>query len=150
MSVFNLLNAALYNRLAGTALTTLLAGGTAGPFGGTAGPAVYYEQAPDDAPLPYVVYSYQAGPTEPQRTRHRDPEALVFARAYAASAAQAGTIDAAIDGLLHGKPLSVSGYSNYWIGRERSLSSVEIDAALQKTWMVGALYDVRLDKTPTP
>lgn len=141
MSVFNVLNQALYSRLAaGTALTSLL-------HGGTAGSAVYFEQAPDAAALPYVVFSYQAGPTEPQRSPHRDPEALVYVRGYAARAAQAGSIDAAIDGLLHMQPLTVTGYSNYWIGRTQSISNVEIDAAAQKTWTAGALYDVRLDKS---
>lgn len=140
MSVFNPLNAALYSRLAGgTALTALLAGGTAAP-------SIYFQQAPDEAALPYVVFSYQSGPTEPQRTRHRDPEALVFVRGYAAESAQAGTIDAQVDALLHAQPLTVTGYTNYWIGRTQSLSDVEIDAAQQKTWMAGALYDVRLDR----
>lgn len=136
MSVFNPLNTALFGRLAGgTALVAAL--------GGT---AIYYQQAPDDAALPYVVFSYQSGPTEPQRTRHRDPEALVFVRGYAARPAQAGTIDALVDALLHARTLTVTGYTNYWIGRTQSLSDVEIDAAQQKTWMAGALYDVRLDK----
>lgn len=137
MSVFNLLNSALYARLAGgTALT--------GALGGT---AIYYQMAPDAQPLPYVVFSYQSGPTEPQRTRHRDPEALVYVRAYAANPALAGTLDALIDARLHAQPLTVTGYTNYWLGRTQSFAGVEGDPAEQKTWNAGAVYDIRLDKT---
>lgn len=137
MSVFNVLNAALYSRLSGgTALTAAL--------GGT---AIYYQLAPDDAELPYVVWSYQFGPNEPQRTRHRDPESLVYVRAYAAQAAQAGSIDATVDALLHAQPLTVTGYTNYWIGRTQSIANVEIDAAQVKTYSAGALWDIRLDKS---
>ena len=47
MSVFNALNAGIYTTLAaGTALT--------GALGGT---AIYYQQAPEAAALPYVVFS---------------------------------------------------------------------------------------------
>ena len=136
MSVFNVLNQALFTRLStGTALTTAL--------GGT---AIYYQLAPDDAALPYVVWSYQFGPNEPQRTRHRDPEALVYVRGYAAKANQAGSIDAAVDALLHARPLTVTGYTNYWIGRTQSIADVEVDDAQFKTYSAGALYDIRVDK----
>lgn len=136
MSVFNVLNAAIWTRLStGTALTTAL--------GGT---AIYYQVAPDDIALPYVVWSYQFGPTEPQRTRHRDPEALVYVRAYADDAAQAGQIDAQIDLLLHARPLTVTGYTNYWIGRTQSIADLEIDETQFKTYSAGALYDIRVDK----
>lgn len=136
MSVFNLLNSAIWSRLSsGTELT--------GALGGT---AIYYQIAPDDAALPYVVWSFQAGPTEPQRTAHRDPEALVYVRAYADDAAEAGRIDAHIDTLLHGRPLTVTGYTNYWIGRTESISNVEIDDPQFKTYSAGALYDLRIDR----
>lgn len=136
MSVFNVLNSAIYSRLAGgTALT--------GALGGT---AIYYQIAPDDKALPYVVWSYQYGPTEPQRTAHRDPEALVYVRAYADDAQEAGRIDAHIDTLLHGRPLTVTGYTNYWMGRTESISNVEIDDPQFKTYSAGALYDCRLDR----
>lgn len=137
MSIYNLLNAAIYSRLSsGTALTAAL--------GGT---AIYYQIANDDASLPYVVWSYQAGPTEPQRTRHRDPEALVYVRAYTDDAAEAGRIDAHIDALLHARPLTVTGYTNYWIGRTESISNVEVDETQFKTYSAGALWDIRLDRT---
>lgn len=137
MSVFNVLNSAIFSRLSGgTALTTAL--------GGT---AIYYQVAPDERALPYVVWSFQSGPTEPQRTRHRDPEALVYVRAYADDAAEAGRIDAHIDSLLHARPLTVTGYTNYWIGRTQSIADVEIDETQFKTYSAGALYDLRLDRT---
>ena len=137
MSVFGVLNTAIYQRLAGgTALT--------GALGGT---AIYYQMAPDAQALPYVMWSYQSGPIEPQRTRHRDPEALVYVRAYANDAAEAGVLDGYIDALLHAQPLTVTGYKNYWIGRTQSIANVEGDPAEQKTFSAGAIYDIRLDKT---
>lgn len=134
---FNLLNAAVHSRLTGgTALTAILAGGTASP-------SVYFAQAPDDAVLPYVVFSWQSGPIETNDSPHRNPNGLLYVRGYAAHPAQAGTIDAQIDTLLHMSPLTVSGYTNFWIARETPVSDFEIDDAQVKTWNAGALYRTR-------
>jgi hypothetical protein len=137
MSIFNILNSAIYTRLAaGTALTTAL--------GGT---AIYYQLAPDNAALPYVVWSYQAGPTEPNRTHHRDPEALIYIRAYADDAAEAGRLDAAIDAALRTTPPAVAGYSNRWFSRNESIAAPpNIDETQFKTYNAGAIWAIGLDK----
>jgi hypothetical protein len=139
MSAFNALNTAIYSTLSGgTALTALLAGTT----------SVYYLQAPDAATFDYVVWNWQAGPTDDNETAKRAVGGLAFVRTYSAtSAARAGSIDAQIDALLHGKTLTVSGWANFWTAREESLSLVETDEAGRQTFMAGATYRVRLGKS---
>lgn len=136
MSVHNVLNAALYSTLSGgTALTALLAGTT----------SVYFEQAPDDAALPYVVWNYQGGGDD-NKSPHRTKQIVAFVRGYNQTGpALAGSIDAQIDALLHRQALTVSGWANYWTAREQDLSAVETDAANVKTWMSGGYYRVRLE-----
>lgn len=138
MSIFNALGAALYSKLQGTSgLTTLLAGTT----------AIYNQMAPDDASLDYVVFNVQAGGDD-NTSAHRTKNLVVFVRGYSsAGAAKAGTIDAQIDTALHMVPLSISGWANFWLARERDLEAVEVDAAKNKTWMRGGYYRVRAEKT---
>ena len=134
MSVQNELNAALYSTLTGgTALTSLLAGTT----------SVYFLQAPEDATLPYVVYSYQAGGAEnvtPSDMRSQ----LVYTRGYASTPALAGSIDAQISSLLHRQTLSVSGWANFWTAREEDFILVENPPDKSPIYMSGASYRIRL------
>jgi len=135
MSVFNALNSAIYGKLAGgTALTALLSG-----------TAIYYLQAPPEAVLDYVVWSYQGGGDE-NLTPNRTKNLMVFVRGYSsAGPAKAGSIDAQVDALLHLKSVSASGWTNFWLARETDVATVEYDAANVPTWMSGAMYRVRLD-----
>jgi hypothetical protein len=137
MSVFNPLNAAIYSRLVGgTALMALLADST----------SVYYQQAPDDATLDYVVFSLQGGGDE-NLTPHRTKNLLVFVRGYSrTSGAKAGQIDAAADALLHGIELTVTGWQNFWLHRGDDQALVETDQAGHKTHMAGGFYRIRLTK----
>jgi hypothetical protein len=113
--------------------------------GGTASPSVYHLQAPKDAALDYVVFSHQGGGDE-NLTGNRTKNLLVFARGYSSTGpAKAGSIDAQIDVLLHLKPLTVSGWGNFWLAREEDFELVEFDSARVPTWMAGAMYRVRLD-----
>jgi hypothetical protein len=124
------LNTAIYSQLAGTYTT--------------AGTKVYYLQAPDNAALPYIVFDYVADLDE-NYTANRTKNDVLFIRAYGTTPAQAGTIDAQIDGRLHAVTLSVSGYTNFWTRRENAYSLSESDASGRKTYMAGADYRVRLD-----
>lgn len=126
------LNTALYSRLGGTATA--------------AGSAVYFLAAPDDAVLPYIVWDYTADRDE-NDTPNRTKNDVVYIRAYAATHAVAGSIDGQIDTLLHMKPLTVTGWGNFWIARENGYSLPETDEAGRKTYMVGSEYRVRLDMT---
>lgn len=137
MTAYGAVNTALYSRLAGDAtLTAMLSGGTAVP-------SVYVESAPDNAVLPFVIFSHQSG-TELSETAHRDPEELLYVRAYASTPSQAGSIDARLDTLLHLQPLTVSGWNNIWLARLTDISMIEEDPALIRTWSAGALYRSRL------
>ena len=135
MSVYNVLNAAIYSKLTGgTALTAILSGGTA---------SIYGKQATDGAALPYVVFSPVAG--GPLNICPADMRDMVyFVRGYSLSDAGAGSIDAQISSLLHGGSLSVSGYTNYNIVREQDFSMIENLPSGQKVYMAGANYRISL------
>ena len=135
MAPYNAVNQALFGRLAGDAtLVAMLAAGTLG---------IYVDNAPDNSALPMVVFSHHSA-VELSLTAHRDPDELLYVRAYAAGPAQAGTIDARLDTLLHMQPLTVTGYTNIWLARETDISLIEKDSAYLPTWSVGALYRSRL------
>ena len=142
MSSQNALNTAIYSRLAGTAgtaLTNLLSGGTASP-------SVFFEQAPDNQSLPYVVWLL---PSEIDQNLipHRMKDIVVRAYAVAAAPAQAGTIDAAIDTLLNEATLSIgtaSGYSNIWTRRENGYQLITTNEAGVRFYTSGADYRVNL------
>lgn len=134
----NILNAAIYNKLQGTsAITSQLSGTT----------SIYSVQAPDNASLPYIVYSIQGGGDE-NLDRHRTKNTVYFIRAYSqVSLAQAGSIDAAVDTALHLQTISPSGWSNFWTAREEDLTAVENLESGDKIWMSGGLYRVRIEDT---
>jgi len=129
----NELSAAIYSTLTGgTALTTLLGGS-----------AVYHHKAPDNAPLPYVVFNKQGG--GPENSHPDDARDYVyFIRGYAASAKAAGDIDAAVSALLHRKGMTVTGWNCFWLARETDLESEETTPAGVSVYMAGAIYRIRI------
>lgn len=136
MSSVNALNTALHSRLAGgTALVATL--------GGT---NIFYQIAPDNQPRPYVIFSYQAG-NEENLTPSRMHNEIVYIRGYSDVQAQAGTIDAQIDDLVHGFVFNPSGWSNFWTARETEIALVEILPDNKKVYNAGAMYRIRLSKT---
>ena len=139
MSVFNVLNTAIYSQLttagaAGTALTTALGGS-----------AIYYLQAPDNEPRPFVVWSYQAGGDE-NATSHRSKNIVLLFRSFADTPEQAGTIDALVDACLHLQAFTVSGWGNFWTARETEVNLVENLTSGEKVFMAGGLYRTRLEQ----
>ena len=134
----NALNSAIYSRLQTTSgITSLLSGTT----------AIYNQQAPENAVLPYVVFSTPSEIDE-NMTQNRTKNNIVFIRAYSGvSASQAGSIDAAIDTALHLIPLTVSGWTNFWMVREQGIELVETQPTAKNIFMAGAQYRVRLDKS---
>lgn len=134
MSVLNVTNAAIYSKLAANSTLTTLLGGT----------AIYYQQAPDNQALPFVVFSLQAGGAEninPSDLRNQ----LYFVRGYAATPALAGSIDAQCHASLHGATLSVSGYTNFWTVRESDFAMPINEPNGTRSNMAGAYYRIRLD-----
>lgn len=134
----NALNSALYSRLQTTsAITSLLSGTT----------AIYNQQAPEGATLPFIVFSVPSEIDE-NMTQNRTKNNIVFIRAYSGvSASQAGSIDAAIDTALHLIPLTVSGWTNFWMVREQGIELVETQPTGKIIYTNGAQYRCRLDKT---
>jgi hypothetical protein len=130
----NAVTTSLYSTLSGgTALTSLLAGTT----------SVYNQQAPDAAVLPYVVFSKQGG--GPENIDPGDRRDLTYyVRGYAATSKRAGEIDNAIDGLLHKKTLTLSGWRNFWTTRQTDIELVETGEDGEKTFSSGALYRIRI------
>ena len=131
----NAINSAIYSALsANSALITAL--------GGT---AIYHLQAPDNQALPYVVYSWQGGGGVNDNP-HDDDESIRFVRAYAATAVQAGNIDALINPLLHKASLSVTGYRTVFCFREDDYESVDTPTNGERTYAMGGLYRIRITK----
>jgi hypothetical protein len=135
MSTANLIASAMYAKLTGgTALTALLASTT----------SVYRNQGPEGAARPFVVFSqYAGGPININPSDLR--EVVYFVRAYAATAAAAGSIDAAASTLLHNGTLSVSGYTCVNVAREMDFELVENPSDGEQSFMVGGTYRISLD-----
>jgi hypothetical protein len=134
----NVLDAAIYSRLQGTAITSLLSGTT----------ALYHLQAKEGVTYPYIVWNIQGGGDE-NLDQNRTKNLIVFIRAYArggTSAALAGSIDAQIDNAFHLSPLTVSGWTNIWLARETDLEAVENEPGGGLVNMSGGLYRIHLDK----
>lgn len=131
----NVLNAAIYSTLSTNAALTSALGGT----------AIYHLQAPEAKPLPYVVYSWQGG-GDVNDNPHDDNESLRFVRVYAATAYQAGAIDALIKPLLHKVTLTVTGYTTVFCFREDDYESVETPPNGKNTYVMGGIYHIRLTK----
>jgi hypothetical protein len=129
----------------GTLNTTLYSALTTGGTVTTAGSAAYYMLAKDGAALPYILWDY-VNEGDDNDNPHRAKNVVVSIRAYAASSAVASSIDSQIDGALHNKVLSVTGWTNFQTRRENGMSSVEVDASGRKTFMAGADYRIRADK----
>ncbi len=131
----NSLDAAIYSRLTGTAITSLLAGTS----------SVYHLQAPENSSYPYIVFSIQGG-GDMNSNPHRVKNLVLFVRAYSnTSAKNAGSIDAQIDTALHMVPFTgISGYTGTWLAREQDLETVENPPTGAQIFMAGGLYRSRL------
>jgi hypothetical protein len=142
MSIQNLINVAIYTKLSGTALGTLTAGGTASP-------SVFFEQAPDNQTPPYVVWSFPSELDE-NMDSHRVKEMVLRAYGVALAPAQAGTLDAAIDTLLHKQSLTFTGtpalWISLWLVRENGYQLISTSEAGIRYYTSGADYRVIVEK----
>jgi len=129
MSLSAELNDGIYNAL----LTAL---GTATP--------IFHLQAPDNTPLPYVVYSWQGG------GRTNDVPDLVnrleFIRAYGTMAYQAAVIDAACATALDNVNIAVSGWTTVTMMRQDDYEAVEEQPNQAPVYTMGGIYRILLDK----
>ena len=133
----NAVDAALYQWLAaGTALTALLAGGTADP-------SVYQWLAPQGQQPPYVVFNQQSGVPVHTLAAVAYENELYAVKAVTAgpSAAAAGTIAAAIDARLADQPVPVAGHALMFLRRDSDLDYPE-DADGVRYHHRGAMYRI--------
>lgn len=131
----NALNSAIYSQLSGgTALVTAL--------GGT---AIYHLQAPEKAPLPYVVYNWQGGGNVNVDSIDRN-ETIRFIRTYAVTAKQAGEIDDLVKARLDKVNFTVTGYNTVFSRREDDYESVETTPTGEMIYTVGGMYRIRITK----
>jgi hypothetical protein len=136
--MLNALWTALYGRLSGgTALTALL--------GGT---AIYHNQAPEGAALPYVIYNWQGGGYV-QDSPHTDANGIVTVQAFSRiSQAQAGSISEVVLTLLNRSNLTVTGYSNFGLTAEAPhLQNNYTDESGLNVYSCGDQYRIMIDKT---
>ena len=136
MSVFNEMGSAIFGKLsAGTALTTLLPGSA----------SIYRIQAPNEVAFPFVVFGVNSGGPRNETPSDRRDE-VVWIRAYSKlGPAQAGSIDAAISGLLHNQPVTVTGYTTMHVQRELDAEFVDNLPNTEPVWMCGGMYRFMLD-----
>ncbi len=134
----NVQNSAMYGKLAGgTALCALV--------GGTAAPRIYYQQAPESATLPYVIFNTQSA-VEPNDSPHRVLDSVWFVRGYSNNALIAGSIDAQVDTLLDGQSLTITGWQALWLEREQHLELVENAPSGSAVYMAGGFYRCLTEK----
>lgn len=131
--ILDMTSAGLFTTLTGgTALTALLAG--------TA--SVYDTQAPDNATLPYVVFSHQGGGPENVDANSLEQN-IWYVRAYSATSSKTATeIFAQADALINRINISVSGFNTFWCAREENIKLVETTPS-GRIWSAGGLYRIR-------
>ena len=136
MSVLNAMGSAIFGKLSsGTALTTLLPGSA----------SIYRIQAPNEVAFPFVVFSVNSGGPRNETPSDRRDE-VVWIRAYSKlGPGQAGSIDAAISGLLHNQPVTVTGYTTMHVQRELDAEFVDNLPNTEPVWMCGGMYRFMLD-----
>ena len=125
-------SAALYTTFQGTALTSLLAG--------TA--SIFDTQAPDNATLPYIVFSHQGGGPENVDANNLEQN-IWYVRAYSAiSAKNAAEIFTQADNLLNRVNISITGFNTFWCAREENVKTLE-NTPGGRIWSAGGLYRIR-------
>ena len=139
MSAQNEVAVGLYTKLTGnSALTALLASGTAG---------VYEGHAPQDASLPYVVFNTQS-PSVPRYvgnsgTAWEDGVYQVQGVTEGWSRSSAGTIASKIDLALNAQTLTVTGFTNVHLHRIQDVDYPEVLEGKRFNHR-GGLYRIRV------
>jgi len=134
---------AIYGKLAGdTTLNNLLGVPPAGYS-----KSIFHQQAPDDAPYPFVIFNKQSGvPTE----AFQDPSAyetdvwLIKAVDRNASADNAETVAARLNVLLNDGTISISGSALMYLRRQSDVEFPEVRDG-QQFKHAGALYRLVYD-----
>jgi hypothetical protein len=139
----NVVDAAIYQRITATAaITSLLASAT----------AVYNREAPAQATGPYVVFAKQTG-ADDNDNPHRARQLLYLIKGVVSDVIGTGasktlknaqTIDDAIDAAFHRQPMTVTGWTNFWLVRESDVSYQEDAPGGRRFYHAGGIYRVRI------
>ena len=132
MSVLGDFNTGVFNALKGSSTLITALGGT----------AIYYQIAPDDQSLPYVIFNWQSFMDENQ-TPSKMFNNILNVRVFADDPAEADTIVGAVDDAFDGHTLSVSGQTNFFTVRTMTFGDVETELNGVKTHIAGGLYRIR-------
>ena len=132
MSVLGDFNTGVFNALKGSSTLITALGGT----------AIYYQFAPDDQSLPYVIFNWQSFMDENQ-TPSKMFNNILNVRVFADDPAEADTIVGAVDDAFDGHTLSVSGQTNFFTVRTMTFGDVETEPNGVKTHIAGGLYRIR-------
>ena len=134
----NALETAIYGKLAaGSALTSLLAGGSA---------SIYNGQPPREGALPWVSFSLASG-IEENLTPADSQRYVYLVKGVATSLNTAGLIANQIHALLHSTNLTVTGSTCFWAARETVVRYQETDPAGHVIGHAGGEYAFRLANT---
>jgi hypothetical protein len=133
-STVEALETALYSRLSTSAALISELGGT----------AIYNKRAPQDVGSKYVIFQWQGGGDD-NITPHRTRNVLYFVAGVGLTQAAAAAIDTDIDTALHNQVLTVTGWHNASIARDRDINFVENDNANVPRFTVGGIYRIRLE-----
>ena len=130
----NIIEAGLYSALA--ADTALVA-----ELGAT---AIYNRHAPQGTSMPLVIFNHAGGGHE-----NINPSGLqnhvYLVKAVASGSKAAGTLDALVLSALHGKALTVSGYTNFYMAAEQEVQLTETARDGTFIYHTGHTYRIRID-----
>lgn len=130
MSALPAVEAALFSRLATDAGVTA-----------RVGQRIYNLQAPSGEPRPYLVF-YLASGLLPRLTARLDTNDVYRVEAVADTRAAAEALRGAVFAALDSQPLTLAGFSNYWLKAERTTTLTETRDG-QQIWRYITDYRVR-------
>lgn len=132
MSVLGDFNTGVFNKLSGSSSLITQLGGT----------AIYYQVAPDDQAVPYIVFNWQSFMDENQ-TPSKMFNNILNVRVFADDPAEADTIIGTVDSLIDGHTLTISGQTNFFSVRTFTFGDMEAEPNGVKTFVAGGLYRIR-------
>lgn len=129
-----------------TGLYSKLSGGTAliAALGGT---AIYHQQPPEGAALPYVIFGWAGGGLQPLNS-HTLANGIIRIRAFSdVDDSEAGAIRDEVFTLIDKGSLTITGWSQLWLRAEAPhIEMVETDESGVTVWSSGDDYRIIADK----
>jgi len=132
----NTVEAAIKSKLGVSSVTDLLATSS----------SIFNLVVPKGYDYPLILFNLQGG-GDLNDTPTRAKELLYQIKALSAiSMYEAGTIDTALDAVLHGAILTVSGQTNYWCARESDVRYAELLKTGTFIYYSGGIYRIGISE----